>query len=126
VDGGAGNDIINGGSGYDLLAGGAGRDIFLFNAALAGSRDQISDFSVPFDTIRLENAIFTAVGAPGVLAAAAFRVGSAAADATDRIIYDNTTGNVFYDRDGTGAAAQVKFAELDAGLALTRADFVVV
>jgi Ca2+-binding RTX toxin-like protein len=126
LDGGAGNDILNGGAGYDVLAGGAGVDIFLFNAALAGNRDWITDFSVAADTIRLENAIFTTVGAPGVLAAAAFRIGSAAGDATDRIVYDRATGNIFYDRDGTGAAAQLKFAELDAGLALTRADFVVV
>ena len=126
LDGGAGNDILNSGAGYDVLAGGTGNDIFLFNAALAGNRDQISDFNVAADTIQLENAIFTLVGAPGVLESRAFRIGSAADDAFDRIIYDRTTGDVFYDRDGNGASVQVKFAELDSALALTRADFVVV
>ena len=48
----------------------------------------------------------------GVLEANAFRVGSKAADADDRIIYDLSSGALFYDRDGNGAARQVKFAVL--------------
>ena len=40
-------------------------------------------------------------------------VGTAAADAGDRIIYDAATGNLYYDSDGTGAVAQVLFATLD-------------
>ena len=53
-------------------------------------------------------------------------IGAAAADATDRIIYNSGTGNLFFDQDGTGAAAQVLFADLATGLALTNNDFFVV
>ena len=50
---------------------------------------------------------------------------SAAGDATDRIIYDAATGNIFYDPDGTGAAAATLFATVDPGTALTHADFLI-
>ena len=36
------------------------------------------------------------------------------------------TGNLFFDQDGTGATAQVLFADLAGGLALTNNDFFVV
>jgi serralysin len=59
LDGGVGNDVLNGGLGSDVLTGGAGRDAFVFNTALgAANIDQITDFSVPDDTIRLENGVF--------------------------------------------------------------------
>ncbi|HWT13405.1 MAG TPA: hypothetical protein VN231_11670, partial [Allosphingosinicella sp.] len=57
--------------------------------------------------------------------AAAFRQGAAAADASDRIVYDQATGQLFYDGDGSGAAAQILFATVAAGTALTSADFIV-
>ncbi|MDO8401470.1 MAG: calcium-binding protein [Bradyrhizobium sp.] len=125
LDGGSGNDTLAGGAGYDILTGGSGRDNFLFNTSLRYSRDQITDFSVADDTIRLDNAVFTKLGG-GVLAANAFVIGEEAQDAADRIIYNKATGDLFYDTDGTGSVAAVKFAELDAGLALTRWDFFVV
>jgi Ca2+-binding RTX toxin-like protein len=58
--------------------------------------------------------------------AARFRArGSAAADAGDRILYDAATGNLVHDADGTGAAAPLLFATVDAGTPLTHADFVI-
>ncbi|NCM98108.1 MAG: calcium-binding protein, partial [Rhodobacterales bacterium] len=125
---GLGNDALNGGAGNDLLTGGIGSDAFVFNTALsAGNIDRITDFSVVDDTIRLENAIFTGL-ANGVLTAAAFVANATglAGDASDRIIFETDTGNLFFDADGTGAAARVQFAHLNAGLALTNADFLVI
>ena len=57
---------------------------------------------------------------------AAYFIGAAAADASDRIVYNNATGALSYDADGNGAGAAVQFATLTAGLALTNNDFVVV
>ena len=128
--GGAGNDVLRGFLGNDLLWGQAGKDIFLFNTALnaAANIDSILDFVVVDDTIYLENAIFTALGAAGALAAAAFAANATglAGDASDRIIHETGTGKLFYDADGTGAIAGVHFATLTVGLALTAADFLVI
>lgn len=88
-----------------------------------GNVDTIGDFNVAADTIELSGFIFNAI-ASGTLAANAFVIGAAAADADDRIIYDPTTGALYYDADGDGAGAAVQFATLGTGLALTNADFV--
>jgi hypothetical protein len=60
------------------------------------------------------------------LSAAAFRLGTAAGDANDRIIYDKATGNIYYDADGSGGGAKVLFAQVTAGTTLTNADFIAV
>lgn len=125
--GGVGADTLNGGAGADYLSGGAGADAYVFNSALGGGNvDTISGFSVTDDTIHLENGIFTAVGGAGVLSAAAFRIGAAAGDASDRIIYNSATGALLYDADGNGAGAAIQFAQLSTGLALTHNDFLVI
>ena len=49
--------------------------------------------------------------------------GAHAAQTDDRIIYDPSTGNLFFDPDGTGAEAQVLFATVSTGLKITAADF---
>jgi Ca2+-binding RTX toxin-like protein len=120
--GGAGNDQLDGSTGNDRLTGGAGADKFVFSTALnATGVDQILDFNVAEDVIWLDDAVFTAIGT-GVLAASAFTTGSAAADASDRVIYDPTTGALYYDADGSGGGAAVQIATLSTGLALTEAN----
>lgn len=122
-----GNDRLNGGLGNDRLNGGDGADQFVFNSALDGSNnvDTIVGFSVADDTIVLSTAVFGALTARGTLAASAFRTGSSAQDADDRIIYNSATGNIYYDPDGTGAEQQVLFAHIAAATALTNADFLI-
>lgn len=122
IKGGGGADEIHGGAGSDDLTGGAGADEFWFDSAL-GAVDDILDFSVVDDTIVLDRTIFAGIVANGALAADAFHAGTAAADAEDRIIYNSATGEIFYDSDGTGAAAAVLVARVDPGTALTSADF---
>ncbi len=126
--GNSGNNVIDGSTGRDVLTGASGADHFVFSTALNASTnvDRIADYSVAADTIRLNDAVFTAAGAPGTLSAGAFRAGTAAADATDRIIYNATTGTLLYDADGSGAGAAVQFATLSTGLGLTNSDFLIV
>lgn len=128
INGGSGADVITGGLGNDILTGGTGTDAFVFNAALNGltNVDTINDFVAVDDTIRLENAIFTALTATGTLNASFFRLGTAAVDNNDYIIYDEASGDLFYDADGNGAGAQVLFATLANNEVLTRNDFVVI
>lgn len=125
LDGGSGNDWLYGGAGADVLTGGSGADNFVFDTAFAGAIDRITDFSPVDDTIRLENDIFTGLST-GRLNSSAFQIGTAAQDATDRIIYDAATGALYFDADGIGGAAAQQFAQLTPGLALTNSDFYVI
>jgi serralysin len=110
--GGRGSDTLAGGLGSDQLKGGTGQDIFLFDVTLGSTNvDQIAGFDTAKDQIVLDGGIFRAL-AQGTLAAGAFRIGNAAGDAGDRIIFKSSTGELFYDSDGTGAAAAVKFATI--------------
>ncbi len=121
ISAGAGNDTLIGGGGNDSLTGGAGADRFRFQAApnTTTNRDVITDFTIAQgDTIELENAVFTALPTTGPLAASAFRIGTAATDGNQRILYNSATGLLSYDGDGNGAAAAVVFARLTPGLAL--------
>jgi Ca2+-binding RTX toxin-like protein len=129
LNGGSGNDILDGGAGNDLIIGGSGSDIFQFMTV--GSIDSIADFSVIDDTIQLENAAFTSLVNTGVLNADSLRVGvdlTSAADANDFLIYNSSTGGLYYDAGGNtvGSATAVQIALLGTNLALTNADFFVI
>lgn len=111
--GGIDADKLFGGAGRDTLFGGAGKDSFYFDTALSASTniDVIGDFSHVDDTIFLENSFFKKLPG-GALSSAAFFIGTKAHDADDRIIYNTTTGALFFDVDGLGGAAQIQFATL--------------
>ncbi|MGO4527389.1 calcium-binding protein, partial [Microvirga sp. 2MCAF35] len=117
VAGGAGDDRLIGGAGNDVLHGEAGRDLFVFESALNATSnvDVIVDFAVAEDWIGLSR---------GVFSSAALTVGSGATTAGAQIVYNAATGDLSYDADGVGGAAQVKFAHLAANLGLTAANFV--
>ena len=55
----------------------------------------------------------------------AFRLGDTALDADDRLLYDSTTGHLFYDADGVGGVDAIHFASVTAGTALTLNDIIV-
>ncbi|WP_412458407.1 beta strand repeat-containing protein, partial [Sinorhizobium americanum] len=128
--GNSGNNILNGGAGTDKLTGGLGNDTFFFNSTLSATTnvDSITDFNVANDTIRLENAVFTAIVGTGTLTAAQFvkNTTGLAADASDRIIYESDTGKLFYDSNGNASGGSVHFATVGTNLALTAADFFIV
>jgi Ca2+-binding RTX toxin-like protein len=136
VRGNAGANVINGRDGNDELTGLGGEDLFLFDTALDASFnvDVITDFNVVEDTIRLDATIFSSgFTTNNSVASSQFIVGTAALDAGHRILYDNASGDVFYDSDGTGPTDAIRFARLSAGLAdptdvdpLTNFDFFVV
>jgi serralysin len=131
LNGAAGNDTLKGGLGNDVLTGGAGNDIFVFNTALNAStnKDTITDFanaSGNNDTIYLENAIFTKLTATGALNGNFFYAGTTAADTNDYIVYNQSTGALFYDGNGSAAGGATQFATLVNKPTLTASDFVVI
>ncbi|GLS30724.1 Hemolysin-type calcium-binding repeat-containing protein [Mesorhizobium albiziae] len=124
-----GHDFLNGGLGNDLLSGGTGFDTFYFGWALNGltNVDRVLDFSVPEDTVQLDNDIFNTLTVAGLLDPNSFHIGAGAHDASDRVIYDPNTGALIYDSDGTATpAGAAQFATLAVALALTNADFLVI
>ena len=76
--------------------------------------------------MHIDNAWFIGVGRNGSLSSRAFVFGTEAADSSDRIIYDQETGALYFDADGNGAGEKVQFAQLDEHLALTNRDFLIV
>ncbi|WP_269780358.1 Ig-like domain-containing protein [Methylobacterium sp. Leaf118] len=124
--GNGGANVLNGGWGDDVLTGRGGADTFVFaNWAGTGNIDRITDFASE-DTIQLSKSIFTTL-ATGELDPTAFKnISVSSVDASDRILYKQSTGELFYDADGSGSGAKVKVAVFDNKAALTAADFLIV
>ena len=124
--GNAGANRLDGGDGNDWLVGFGGADTFAFTTFLgANNVDTIAGFVSGTDRIALDDARFAGLGL-GPLNPNAFVVGSAAADADDRIVYDAATGRLFFDADGSGAGAAVHFATLQGHPAIVAGDFIVI
>ncbi|MFC4173017.1 cellulose binding domain-containing protein [Microvirga sp. GCM10011540] len=127
ITGSRGADKLWGGAGSDVLSGGKGKDSFVFDTKLRKSEvDKITDFNVKDDTIRLDNAVFKKIGKNGRLKKDFFTIGSKATDADDRIIYNSKNGALYYDADGSGDGAAVRFATLSKKLKLAYSDFIVI
>ncbi len=121
-----GANTMDGKGGSDVLVGRAGEDRFAFTTALgAGNVDTIFEFVAADDTIALDSELFGL--ADGPLDPNAFRVGTAAADADDRIVYDDTTGYLYFDADGSGTDhSAILFAILQNAPALTASEFTMI
>ena len=108
--GSAQNDTIYGGwgagTGNDTLTGGAGADTFCM---LSGT-NTITDFVHGTDILQFSHAKYSAITtwASNEFYAAAGAI--AGHISTDRIVYDTTTGNLYYDADGSGSGAAVLVA----------------
>ncbi|WP_201831618.1 tandem-95 repeat protein [Microvirga zambiensis] len=137
-NGGLGDDKLSGGLGNDVLTGGKGKDVFVFDSKLGTSStdrkvnfDSIKDFSVKDDSLYLDNAIFKKLGAgtatsPKQLKSSFFTIGDKAKDKNDYIVYNNKTGVLSYDADGSGNGKAVEFAQLTKNLKMTYKDFFVI
>jgi Ca2+-binding RTX toxin-like protein len=123
LSGGSGRDQLFGGAGRDILTGGASVDAFVFNLAFSTAGvDDVTDFRTGVDRFELGRFIFG--GQPrGALDEDAFHIGLEAADADDRIIYDDASGFLSFDADGAGGASDVRFANVTAGTDLEAGDF---
>ena len=126
LSGGTGNDRLYGGQGNDILIGGSGQDNFYFNTAIANiaRTGRMTHFSSVADTLMLAKTVFSTIG-KGTLSGAAFATGSIAHDASDRILFNKADGSLYYDADGTGAAAAIKFAAVSPGTTLNAADIII-
>ena len=129
LSGDEGDDYLVGGAGRDNLEGGAGADRFDYYG-FEGEQfapDSIRDFNIAEDKIGIyvgAGSIFSNAGLPvnqSITAAqfrtvntAEFNTPVVAVSSSDRFIYNSTTGSLFFDRDGTGAASIVEIAFVSA------------
>jgi Ca2+-binding RTX toxin-like protein len=147
--GGTGNDVIYGGDGNDyihnlgintmegfavgdinkpgndVLFGGDGADTFVFYGYTLGSNNvaKIMDFESGTDYLMLaafDSIDYTTINYAESLVQGA---GAIAKDANDFMIFDQSTGALFYDADGNGAGEAVQLATLVGVTSLVTYDF---
>ncbi len=136
VIGGVGNDLLGGDQGDDQLLGGADADIFLFdtNRAFAAPTlglDTILDFAPNGDVIGLDKTTFTQLRSQvgrGFSRASEFaqvNARGAVAGSAALIVYDRSTGGLFYNANGTapGLGSGGQFAILTGAPAITASNF---
>jgi Ca2+-binding RTX toxin-like protein len=107
ISGAGGNDTMLSEQGNDTLTGGAGADEFHF-AAPAGTADAdvLTDFTSGSDKIVLYG----------------YSYHEAAGVNPDSIIYDSSSGKLYYDPDGAGAASPLLMATLQGAPTLSATD----
>lgn len=130
LNGKGGDDRLIGNGGADILFGDVGNDTFVFSSTLVPTRygiDTVVDFTSGSDHIELSSAIFSnVVASSGTLAASDFAViGSASDTGSQHILYNSTSGMLYYDADAGGAGSAIGFATIGNQAALISADFVV-
>ncbi|HKO89276.1 MAG TPA: hypothetical protein VJU83_12270, partial [Burkholderiales bacterium] len=133
LQGGGGDDVLDGRWGNINLEGGAGNDTFRLDNNQYEYPEYyggvvISDFNDWNDHIQLND--FTRLGGEGVLGSRYFHSGAGetavAQDESDRIIFDTSSGALYYDADGNGAGAQVLVATINVENGnLNHTDFIV-
>jgi serralysin len=130
IQGNAANNTLRAREGNDTVTGGGGNDFFDFvTGPSAANADTITDFATG-DRLRLDDAVHAGIGAAGNWGASDGRFWASSAgtahDATDRVVYNTTTGALYYDADGSGAGAAVLVATLQGAPTLSATDISVI
>jgi Ca2+-binding RTX toxin-like protein len=129
LNGGSGNDTMIAGAAGDVFEGQHGADTYVFRHA-PGPADAISDFSSGADKILLDATAFAGLGSSGNFVANDPRYyaaggATAAHDADDRVVFNPTTGWLYYDADGVGGAVARQFILFASVPMLNATDFAV-
>jgi len=136
IVGNSNDNIINGGGGKDTLTGGAGADTFVLGPANAANTVTITDFAAE-DRFGItasdyglsqanglvDNGAGTLVLDPAWFATVTGTQGTAAGHG--QFLYNATTRTVMWDADGSGAAAGIALAKLQAGAVVTADNFAI-
>ena len=122
--GGPDDDTLDGLGGVDTLNGGVGNDVFVFSEMGAANADTVNGFISAEDDLAFDDAVFAGLGSAG-----SFRSGaglSTGQDADDRLVYNSSTGQLYYDADGSGSGGSQLVATLAGAPGLTAADITIV
>ena len=107
------------------LTGGGGADTFVFLSKTEGV-DDITDFSTGIDEFELTSSGFDNELNAGNLTSQYFVQGTNATQNHGQLLYNQATGELAWDADGTGGQAADIFAELANGTSLAFSDFFIV
>lgn len=126
IYGGTGNDLIIGGDGIDYLVGGDGNDTFRYGF-VAQRGDTIRDFTSGQDKLDFQNSEFNAGGNHGFMifssATTAWNGGQSQLNGYTTTFYDQDTGNVYHDADGSfGVSSPLLITHLEGNPTLALAD----
>jgi VCBS repeat-containing protein len=134
--GGNGNDLLFGGLGNDQLLGGQGADTFVFDTAPGVNNvDTIFDFEAggsasnqTVDIVQLDHTVFSGLSVGALQPGVSFVSNStgSASGTHAQIIFNSTTGDLYYDSDGTGSQGPVLSAHLTLTGTLDASDFNVI
>jgi Ca2+-binding RTX toxin-like protein len=121
IYGGSGADWLEGGAGKDVLAGGGDNDVF-YLASIADAGDTIADFHPGADKIALSASGFGLAS----LADLSFISGVGVAPGTGQstLIYNTSSGQLFWDADGNGTQKAQLLVTLTDAPPLTQDDIV--
>jgi Ca2+-binding RTX toxin-like protein len=124
--GGLGNDTLNAGEGVNKLTGGLGADYFDFT--LLTGTNVITDFNAAQgDKLMMDHQLFghdlgngAGMGANEFVSGAGL---TAAQTADNHFVYNDTTGNLYFDADGAGGGDAQLIASFGKGAHISAADF---
>jgi Ca2+-binding RTX toxin-like protein len=120
-----GNDRLAGGAGIDTLTGGLGIDRFEYNAQSEGG-DIITDFTAADDSFGFRSTAFGGLAAGGIAGTQFIaRADNVAQDGNDFFIFRTTDKTLWFDVDGSLAAAPILIADLQASATMTSSDIVI-
>jgi serralysin len=90
----------------------------------------VRDWAAGSDKVALDNSPMSALGATGNFASgdARFKANSTgtATDTNDRVVYNTSTGSLYYDADGSGSGAAQLIATFSGNPAVAATDIVVI
>ncbi|OYW47412.1 MAG: hypothetical protein B7Z36_03430 [Novosphingobium sp. 12-63-9] len=138
-----GDNVLDGRGGADTLTGGAGHDSFVFGTWYVGGvgagpfgaststqilPDSVTDFNPGEDHLDLSRLAYAGLKLlpKGTLLDVNFALGTAATTQDHHVIYNQSTGVLWYDDDGSGAHAAVKIATLANHADLHASDIVLI
>jgi Ca2+-binding RTX toxin-like protein len=110
--GGMAGEIFVGGTGNDNITTGLGNDIVSFTQKSQGV-DIITDFDPTYDLIQVAATFGGGLIAGQTIDDTQFSKSLSLLTAATRFIYDQTSGGMFFDEDGSGPNAAVKLAALN-------------
>lgn len=140
LDGGTGDDWLDGGYNHDTMTGGTGNDAFVFGArfstsgngatwgTLNVSSDLVKDFVHGEDMIVLSRTAFSQLAAKDPFNAKSLLLTARdAVTAATRVVYDQTSGKLWYDADGSGTGFnKVLIATFENKALLSASDFMAI